>query len=198
MSDHQPRKIIRSKELKDYLPLGPTQMREHEKCDPDFPKRVPLSAAGRAVGYFVDEVAAYQQKLIERRDQKLRAEGCIMSRDAHPEDNAPRQERRVAEFWIMLDQHGDRRKALPYRLPYADLRVDVILTANEQFTLVEETTTWKRPGPNGELIAVEPPEGGWTIFEDRGEIVRWRRPNTIRFRKRDIAAMMRERDRSGV
>ena len=66
-----PRKIIRRKALKDYLPLGNTQLREHEKNDPDFPKRVPLSAAGRAVGYFEDEVAAYQQKLIERRNERL-------------------------------------------------------------------------------------------------------------------------------
>lgn len=69
-----PRKIIRRKQLKDFLPLGNTQIREHEKNDPDFPKRVPLSTAGRAVGYFEDEVAAYQQKLIERREQKLARE----------------------------------------------------------------------------------------------------------------------------
>ncbi|MEJ2375223.1 MAG: hypothetical protein P8Y71_07280 [Pseudolabrys sp.] len=75
MSD-QPRKIIRRQQLRDHLPLGFTQLREHEKNDPDFPKRVPLSAAGRAVGYFADEVAAYQKKLVERQDQKLRASGA--------------------------------------------------------------------------------------------------------------------------
>jgi predicted DNA-binding transcriptional regulator AlpA len=65
------RRIIRRKALKDYLPLGNTQLREHELHDPDFPKRVPLSTYGRAVGYFEDEVAAYQEKLAQRRDAKL-------------------------------------------------------------------------------------------------------------------------------
>jgi predicted DNA-binding transcriptional regulator AlpA len=69
--NEKPRKIIRRKALKDFLPLGNTQLREHELHDPDFPKRVPLSASGRAVGYFEDEVAAYQTKLTQRRDERL-------------------------------------------------------------------------------------------------------------------------------
>jgi predicted DNA-binding transcriptional regulator AlpA len=71
MTTQTPRKIIRRAKLKDYLPLGNTQLRQHELDDPDFPKRVPLSASGRAVGYFEDEIARYQQTLIERRDAKL-------------------------------------------------------------------------------------------------------------------------------
>lgn len=65
----QPRRIIRRTALKDYIPLGDTQLAEHEKNDPDFPKKVPLSAAGRAVGYFEDEVITYQEKLVQRRDE---------------------------------------------------------------------------------------------------------------------------------
>jgi predicted DNA-binding transcriptional regulator AlpA len=65
----QPRKIIRRQQLRDYLPLGFTQLRELELHDPHFPKRVPLSA--RAVGYFADEVAAYQKKLIAQREARL-------------------------------------------------------------------------------------------------------------------------------
>lgn len=68
----QPRRILRRGIVqRDYIPLGTTQFRAHEKNDPDFPKRVPLSAGGRAVGYFEDEVIAYQRKLAERRDARI-------------------------------------------------------------------------------------------------------------------------------
>jgi predicted DNA-binding transcriptional regulator AlpA len=74
MSDglEQPRRILRRSVVqRDYIPLGNTQFRAHENSDPDFPKRVPLSACGRAVGYFEDEVIAYQRKLAERRNERL-------------------------------------------------------------------------------------------------------------------------------
>ena len=69
---NQARRILRRSVVqRDYIPLGSTQFRAHEKSDPDFPKRVPLSACGRAVGYFEDEVIAYQHKLAERRNARL-------------------------------------------------------------------------------------------------------------------------------
>lgn len=76
MTDNpQPRRILRRCVVqRDYIPLGSTQFRTHEKNDPDFPKRVPLSACGRAVGYFEDEVVAYQRTLQERRNARLAKE----------------------------------------------------------------------------------------------------------------------------
>jgi hypothetical protein len=68
----EPRRIIRRNIVKrDYIPLGDTQFAAHERNDPDFPKRVPLSSTGRAVGYFEDEVIAYQRTLAERRNARL-------------------------------------------------------------------------------------------------------------------------------
>lgn len=102
----------------------------------------------------------------------------------------------VATYWILLDPNGHRLKALPYRLPYADLMVSIIVTADEKFTLAEETVTWKQPtSTSDEPAAIPPPEEGWRLVEDRGESVVWRRPNTIAFSKRDIAEIMRERKR---
>jgi len=49
--------------------MGETQLAWHERNDPDFPKSVSLSSTGRARGYFVDEVEAYQKAIAERRKQ---------------------------------------------------------------------------------------------------------------------------------
>jgi predicted DNA-binding transcriptional regulator AlpA len=63
------RRLIRRKQLREYLPLGETQLAWHEAHDPDFPKSVKLSATGRARAYFVDEVEAYLRAISDRRKQ---------------------------------------------------------------------------------------------------------------------------------
>jgi hypothetical protein len=62
------RKMIRRKQLREYLALGETQLAWHERHDADFPKSVPLSSTGRARAYFVDEVIVYQRAIAERRN----------------------------------------------------------------------------------------------------------------------------------
>jgi hypothetical protein len=61
--------MIRRKQLREYLALGETQIAFHERHDPMFPKSVRLSSTGRARGYFVDEVEAYQRTIAEGRKQ---------------------------------------------------------------------------------------------------------------------------------
>jgi predicted DNA-binding transcriptional regulator AlpA len=61
------RRMIRRKQLREYLPLGETQLAWHEAHDPNFPKSVKLSATGRARGYFVDEVEEYLKRISDGR-----------------------------------------------------------------------------------------------------------------------------------
>ena len=63
------RRMIRRKALREYLALGETQLAWHENNDTDFPKSVLLSSTGRARGYFVDEIEAYQKAIAERRER---------------------------------------------------------------------------------------------------------------------------------
>lgn len=65
------RRMIRRKQLREYLALGETQLAWHEAHDPDFPKSVKLSATGRARAFFVDEIVAYQERMAERRRTKV-------------------------------------------------------------------------------------------------------------------------------
>jgi predicted DNA-binding transcriptional regulator AlpA len=58
----QPREMIRRRDLPKYIPLGHTQLDDLIANDPDFPKPIKLSDAGRAVAYFLDEIAAWQEK----------------------------------------------------------------------------------------------------------------------------------------
>ena len=71
-----PSTIVRKKQAMEYIPLASTQWRWHEKHDPAFPKAIKLSTSGRATGYLLSEILAYQAKLIERRNEKLRAGGA--------------------------------------------------------------------------------------------------------------------------
>lgn len=97
------------------------------------------------------------------------------------------EERVVATHWITLDKSGNRLKTLGYSIPDADFRVAITVTADEQFTLVEEAVTNKRR----DGVAVPPRDGGWRMYEDRGDAVSWRKPNTIKFSKGEIASWMR-------
>jgi hypothetical protein len=61
------RKMIRRKQLREYLPLGETQIAWHEAHDPAFPKSVLLTSTGRARGYFVDEVEEYLKLIAQNK-----------------------------------------------------------------------------------------------------------------------------------
>jgi predicted DNA-binding transcriptional regulator AlpA len=66
------RRMIRRKQLREFLALGETQLAYHERHDPDFPKSVPLSSSGRARGFFVDEIEAYQRRMADARTGQRR------------------------------------------------------------------------------------------------------------------------------
>jgi predicted DNA-binding transcriptional regulator AlpA len=63
MTNKQPREMIRRKELSKYIPLSSTQIDDKLDNDPDFPKPIKLTGTGRAVAWFADEIAAYQERM---------------------------------------------------------------------------------------------------------------------------------------
>lgn len=63
------RRIIRRKQLVEYLGLKLTQLRYLQKTDPAFPQ--PVALGKRAIGFWADEVEAYQRTMSERRNEKV-------------------------------------------------------------------------------------------------------------------------------
>ena len=65
------REMIKRPTLAKRLGMTIDQVRWHTRNDPAFPQAVPLSASGRAVGYFTDEVVAWQTSMSKRRADRL-------------------------------------------------------------------------------------------------------------------------------
>jgi prophage regulatory protein len=60
-------RIVRRRELPQFVGLQRTQIDELIKRG-EFPKPVPLSDTGRAVGWIEDELAAWQRQRLAKRD----------------------------------------------------------------------------------------------------------------------------------
>ena len=70
MNDEPPlHRIIRRRNLPKYVGLQRTQIAELIKSG-QFPRPIPLSDSGRAVGWLWDEVAAWQRDRLARRQSK--------------------------------------------------------------------------------------------------------------------------------
>jgi len=61
------RQMIKRQALAKQLGLTVEQLRHHERNDRSFPKSVPLTESGRAVAYFVSDIARWQEAIAERR-----------------------------------------------------------------------------------------------------------------------------------
>jgi prophage regulatory protein len=60
-------RIIRRRELPTFVGLQRTQINELIKRG-EFPKPIPLSDSGRAIGWVEDDVVAWQRQRLARRD----------------------------------------------------------------------------------------------------------------------------------
>ena len=63
------RRILRKRDLHAYDGLGNTRRAELFK-EGKYPKPFKLTAGGRAIGWWQDEIAAYQGKLAAARDEE--------------------------------------------------------------------------------------------------------------------------------
>jgi prophage regulatory protein len=69
---HLLHRIIRRRDLAQFVGLQRTQVDELIRRG-EFPKPIPLSDGGRAVGWLEDEVAVWQRQRLAKRDAKSNA-----------------------------------------------------------------------------------------------------------------------------
>jgi predicted DNA-binding transcriptional regulator AlpA len=78
----QLKRLIRPKDLPQYVGMRPTQIRQARKSDAKFPKPIRLNQDGRAIAYIEDEVAEWQAARLAEREATQRTEEAARQADA--------------------------------------------------------------------------------------------------------------------